>query len=336
MANLHDVAQKSGVSIATVSRVLNDDKSFSVSPATRKRVIKAASDLGYKNAKNTNINNQHLKIGIVQMHPETTLINDPYYHEAEKVMEKKQDEHQITLKKITTTSDHNFIYNDEAELDGIFAIGIFSEEDMKSLEQFSKNIVFVDHGPDDLKYYSAAPNFELVLKLSIEHFIQKGHKKIGYIGTKYSLDERKSNEIEYRRAYFESICKTFDMYNENFVIECQTNIQNGYDAMKNFIITANEIPTAFFISTDSVASGVIRAIIEAGLKIPDDISIITFNNTMLSEYALVPLTSIAVNIEDMIDAAYEDMRRLIAKKGKPQKTLVGCRLVERDSVADIS
>lgn len=332
MANLQKIATESNVSIATVSRILNDDKTFSVSAATRNRVIRVANELGYKF--NRKAPQENLHIGVVQMHPLTTLVNDPYYNEAEKVMEQKQAAHQFTLHKITTTNERTFLLERNIALDGILAIGIFSDADLQALAQLSTNIVFVDHGPDDLQYYSAAPNFELAVRLSLAHFIERGHRKIGYIGTKFSLDPRKSNEIEYRRAHFESITKQHGIYHEDFIIDCPTNTQGGYDSTNAFLRTHTALPTAFFVSTDVVASGVIRAIIEHGLKIPQDISLITFNNTVLSEYALVPLTSIAVNLEDMIDAAYEDMRRLISQKGRPQKTLVGCRLIARQSVAD--
>lgn len=350
MANLKDIAKLSNVSIASVSRILNDDETFNATKETKDKVKEVARQLNYKvqvrkKKDNSNISNNSnepkYNFGILQMYNSEALIDDPYYVKIESSLEALQVEYNFTVSKINNNHNNTFVNSTQNKLDGIFAIGIFSMAEIEALKELTPNFVFVDSAPSN-KYYGILPNFHRAICESIKYFLDNGHKKIGYIGEEYILGGEYNLWNEYgkvfepRRIYFESFLKPLGLFNQDFTIITKNNINSGYESTKKFLENHNDIPTAFFVSSDSCANGVIRAIIEAGYNIPNDISLIAFNNTILSESALVPLTSVAISSDQMATVAVRNMLELINKTGFPVKTSIQCGLVHRSSVATLN
>lgn len=343
MANLQDVAKSSGVSIASVSRILNNDPAFSVADATRKKVIKVADELGYRvgarhtKKKNSTLSKKQYRIGIVQMYPYHQLIEDPYYFHIESSLEQIAPAYNMVFSKIINHQDGTFSKSEEIDIDGIFAIGIYNSAEIERLKMICPTIVFIDSSPNDAEFSSVVPNFYLAVEQSIRYFLEAGHTKIGFIGERFTLGGRYNRVLEPRLVYFESIMKPMNLFNEEYIIEAKTNVTSGYEETKKFFDEhkQQDLPTAFFISSDSTASGVLRAAFEAGLKVPEDISIITFNNTILSECALVPLTSVAVHIDEMAVIAIRNMQQNLLGEAFTTRTVISCHIVKRHSVQKI-
>lgn len=338
MAKLQDVAKLSGVSIASVSRILNEDATFKTTQTTKDKVFQAAKELNYtlnvRNKKNLNKTPKYT-FGLIQMYNPEMLTQDPYYSIIESSIELLQVDYGFTISKIVNNQDSTFFNPSQAELDGIFAIGEFSTREILAIKEICTNIVFVDSAPSS-EHYGVTPNFHRGICESINCFLENGHKKIGFIGEEYILGGQNCCTYESRRIYFESCLRPINLYNPDYMIFTKTNISSGYEDTKAFLENNNDVPTAFFVSSDSCATGVIRAIIEAGYKIPQDISLIAFNNTILSESALVPLTSVAVSSNEMASIAVKNMIELINKTGFPVKTSIQCRLVHRSSVQTLN
>ncbi len=334
MSKLEDIAEKSGVSIATVSRILNNDLRFSVSEKTKKKVLSAANELEYIATRKQTAKAVTKKpnIGIVQMLPYSRLMDDPYYFKIENSIEEFKSRFEITTTKIINHQNGRFEFPEDSKLDGIFAIGKFDKREIDALVQISPNIVFIDSAPDDELYYGIVPNFQLAIEQAVKYFLEAGHTNIGFIGERYALGGTKNRILEPRRVFFESTMKTLNLYNEEYIIECEVNAKNCYEITCLYFSKNRNIPSAFFVATDTIASGVIRAVFEYGFKIPDDISIIAFNDTILSEHAIVPLTSISVLTEKMSIIALKNMQELLSGDGFPTKTVISCKLVERQSV----
>ena len=338
MANLRQIAKESGVSVTTVSRVLNNDETFSVSPNTRNKVLLAAETLGYTNSKTKgkpkSIRNDQKKytIGIIQMHSLTLLADDPYYYQIEASIESNKSQYTISTVNIQHINNQFFL-EDDVPLDGIFAIGVFNKSQITHMKQLCERIVFLDASPDDDVYYSVIPNFQLAVEKVVRYFLQRGHTSIGFIGEEYTLGGHKNRVVEPRLIYFKSLLTALNLYNPEYVIDASNNVTSGYNQTKHFLEQATSVPTAIFVASDSAVNGVIRAFVEKGYRIPEDISIITFNNTILSEHAFIPLTSVAVNIDQMVITAFKNMIELLESPSFPTKTIIPCYIVERDSVA---
>jgi LacI family transcriptional regulator len=111
------------------------------------------------------------------------------------------------------------------------------------------------------------------------------------------------------------------------------NATSGYQAMSKYIKEHGGAPEAIFVSSDAVSPGIVKAVKEAGLSIPGDVNIVTFNNTGFSEFSNPPLSSIEVFMRESAGAAVMCMYLLKRNYNHPKKIVIPCDLVDRDSVA---
>lgn len=337
MATLKDIAILTGVSITTISRILNNDTTLNVSNKTKDIVIETANKLNYKTIgqryKERKI--KKYKIGIAQMFDLEDQKKDIYYVMMKNVLEEICLEKNIEVMSLFRNQDKNFIKINKKKLDGIFPIGRFTIEEIENFESYTKNIVFIDSSPDELMYHSIIPNYQLGLKLALKHFIDKGHKNIGFIGSRYTFGNTKEWEIDSRYVYFKSFLERYELFNDKYVIECNMNAKSGYENMKTFLKN-NNIPSAFFISSDVIAPGILKALNEKNIKVPLDVSIITFNDTPLSEFATPSLSSIRIFMREYAHAALSVMEELWSGEHGVKKIIMPCNLVERESVKDFN
>lgn len=337
MATLKDIAEKTGVSVSAVSRVLNMDDTISVSAETRKRIFEAAKELGYNSkSKNKGSNTRDsLKMGIAQMFEMEQIMEDVYYLYMKTALEEACFARNIETTSLFRNPQGQFVTNGSEALDGIFAIGSFTKEEIKSFHKYTDNIVFVDSTPDDEKYYSAVPNFHLGVRQAVNRFIEGGHKKIGFIGSHFTLQETRDLILDNRLYYFRNMLKEKGIYREEFILNSEMNSKSAFNVMKNFFETSDEYPTAIFVSSDAMAQGVIKAVTNAGLSIPEDISLIAFNDTLLSQNAMPPLSSVRVLQREIADAAVRSMEEQRKGSAHPYKTVIPCVYMERSSVKNL-
>ena len=206
MATLKDIAKLTGVSISTISRILNNDTTLNVSSQTKDKVIETASKLNYKTIaqRYKDSKTKKYKIGIAQMFDLEEQKKGIYYVMMRTVLEEICLEKNIEVISLFRNQDKNFIKINKKKLDGIFPIGRFTVEEIENFELYTKNIVFIDSSPDELTYHSIIPNYQLGLKLALKHFLERGHKNIGFIGSRYTFGNTKEWEIDSRYVYFKS------------------------------------------------------------------------------------------------------------------------------------
>ena len=172
MATLKDIAALAGVSSATASRVLNQDPSLSVTEQTRQRVLDAARELGYRtvqqryqtvklleNADRAQPENAEKRIGIAQMFETEQLLEDIYYMLLKNLLDEACFEKRWSTVMLFRNEQHHFVKNDELPLDGIVAIGRFTQSEIDDFHALTDNIVFLDSSPDEEKYCSIVPRY---------------------------------------------------------------------------------------------------------------------------------------------------------------------------------
>lgn len=333
MSTLKEISMLTNVSISTVSRILNNDTTLSVTDATRAKVLSIAKSLDYKtigeryNSKKLN----KYKVGIAQMFELKEQEKDVYYILMKKTLEEICKEKGIATVTLFRNQEKNFTKLSPQKLSGIFPIGRFTLEEIKDFEIYTKNIVFLDSSPDELMYNSIIPDYQLGIKLALKNFLDNGHKNIGFIGSKYTFGNTKDMEVDSRYIFFKSYLENNGILNEEYFIECEMNSISGYYSMKKFL-KQKRLPTAFFISSDAIAPGILRALKEKKIKIPDDISIITFNDTPLSEFSNPALSSIKIFMREYMYEAIRLMEQLWEGENGVKKVIMPCNLVERDSI----
>lgn len=333
MATIKDIAKGAGVSIATVSRVLNLDETLNVSEETRKKVMEIAEELNYLTVKERKNKIKNYTIGIVYWYTEIQELNDPYFLSIRMAVEKKCSEEKIKFKPIDFQKIINEGIKEYTDLDGILAIGVFEKKEIELMEKLSKNIVFVDSSPEEWKYDSVVVDFKYGVKKALDYLTSLGHKKIGYLGGE-SIPHN-SNEslrkVNYREKTFKEYMEGINGYNEEWVLKGRFLPEDGYDLMKK-VLKEKNLPTAFFIASDPMAIGAYKAIAEAELKIPENISIVGFDDICTAKFLTPSLTTIKVYTEYMGNVAVDTLlERIRTGRQMSKKIVLPVKLIMRDS-----
>lgn len=337
MATLKEIAEKVGVSLATVSRVLNNDSGILVADETKAQILQVAGELNYRTAKQRkgkNFSKNMFIVGIVEMYDVVKQLQDPYYLLLRNIVEKKAFENNIKLVRFFK-QDNEFELAEEVELQGIIAVGKFTSDEVNELSKRTQNIVFIDSAPNDELYDSVKVNYKLGVKQALDYFLELGHKDIGFIGEKYTLGDNKIPMFDDRLKFFYEYMNNKQMLKEEFIINSSMTAEGGYEAINKFIRSESKMPTAFFTANDTIASGVIKGLQENGVKVPNDISIIGFNDTIISQYTNPPLTAIRVHIEYLGEVAVELMMEKLKGRQYAKKVIIPSEFILRNSVKDV-
>jgi LacI family transcriptional regulator len=158
---------------------------------------------------------------------------------------------------------------------------------------------------------------------------------VAYLGSVNTFGNRKKLSLDPRCYYFKSKMLHAGYFDENLIIDCAMKPKDGYEKFKKYIETHDTLPTGLFIASDAIVPGVMKCLSEYNLSVPDDISIVTFNNTNLSEFATPPLTSIEVFMVESVRSAIFCMEHIRQSDFGPKKVVVPCELVDRGSVKQI-
>lgn len=345
MATLKEIAHMAGVSPATVSRVLNQDPSLSVTDQTRERVLQTAKELGYRTVQQRYqaVRDQgggrhggrgEKRIGIAQMFEKQQLLEDIYYLMLKNVLDEVCFQRHWSTVMLFRNDQEHFVKNDELPLDGIVAIGRFTQGEIDDFHRYTENVVFLDSSPDEEKYCSIVPNYHLAVRQVLGCFWGRGYEQVAYLGSVYTFGPKKGLTIDPRFYYYKNSLLERGTYREDLVLDCEMNSRSSYAVMKAYLEQGKELPQAIFAASDVVAPGMLKALREYRVRIPQDVGVITFNNTSLSQLAEPPLSSVEVFLEENADAAAICMELLWQKKIHPKQIIISCKLEDRGSVGN--
>lgn len=347
MATLKDIASLAQVSQATVSRVLNQDPTICVAEETRRRILQAARDLGYRTVQQRYQTIMHTeedkislpekaerRIGIAQMFENRQLQEDIYYLILKNVLDQICFEKKLVTVMLFRNSQGHFVKNDELALDGIIAIGRFSQEEIRDFHCYTDNLVFLDSSPDEEKYCSIVPNYQLAIRQVLQCFRDRGCRKIAYLGSVYTLGDVKELTMDPRYYYFKNSLLERNMFDPELVIDCEMNARSSYLVVKEYLESGKPVPDAVFASSDAVAPGLMKALHEYGIRVPEQLGVITFNNTGFSRFSEPPLSSVELYVQENAEAAVLCMELLWQRKMHPKKIIISCSLEERGSVRE--
>lgn len=329
MATLKQIAQKTKVSITTVSRVLNNDKSLSVSDEIRQKILDTARSLQYKTPRNRMRlkSSKELQVGIVLWYDLQKETDDPYYMQIRMGIEKLAIESNIStdiIYKTNQTYDFQDIF-----YDGLILVGKFSQEEINQFCQKTKNLVFVDSSPRENEFDSVVIDFKESVEHILKYLLNKGYTSIGYIGGR----EFVSNNIqigERREKVFKDFLESKDLLDIKHMHIGEFTSESGYELMKNAL--QKSYAKVYFCGNDNIALGAIRAIHEKGLKIPQDIGIFGFNDGPYSEFTYPPLSTLHVPTEAMGRQALASIVEIIEGRELSIKKVLPTKIIERQSI----
>lgn len=342
MATLKEIARAAGVSPATVSRVLNQDPTLSVMDDTRQRVLRAARELGYQTVqqryqaahRQEEAPVWEKRIGIAQMFEKEQLLEDIYYLMLKNVVDEVCFARRWSTCTLLRNQDGHFVKNDDLPLDGIMAIGRFTQGEIEDFHRYTENLVFLDSNPDVEKYCSIVPNYHLAVRQVLQSLWKHGYERVAYLGSVYTFGPKKELTMDPRFYYYKNSLRERGTFAPDLVLDCEMNSASSYAVMHKYLSDGNPLPGAIFAASDVVAPGLLRALREFGFQVPRDLGIITFNNTSLSRMAQPPLDSVEVFLQENADSAAICMELLWQKKTHPKQIIISCKLEERGSVRD--
>lgn len=234
------------------------------------------------------------------LYSETMEIADSYYLTIRVHAKKEACANGLNVKEffIPKESDQTI---DFSEFTGIAIIG--DTEDWYNLESFRKSViasglpvVFSDFDPqeDEIVADCVINDFPEITAKALNHFIGMGYKKIGYVGSLgYHVKGEIREDIRYKS--FLEILKIRNLYNPDYVFRGKHSFaENGYELGK-LIIARGDLPEAIFIENDALAIGLMRALKDNGILVPDQISLIGCNDIPTAKYLSPPLSSVLIH-----------------------------------------
>jgi LacI family transcriptional regulator len=334
---ISDIARQSGVSTATVSLALNNKPG--VSQETRLRVLQIAEELEYpvKPAAVAGKNSRLATLGmIVKTDPNPLPPHaNPFYSKVIIGIEDVCRRNGINLLFATLPVDENnhpveipqLLYNER--IDGLLMVGAFVDETIVSISgKHTPHIVLVD-GYSNTESYDAVitDNFRAAYQ-AVEHLIQNGHQHIGLVGSEAN---GYPSLLERRNGYFRAL-KENEIAN-TYVANFNINTTHGYDETV-CLLKENPKITALFCVNDEIGFSAIRAAQDQGLRVPEDVSIIGFDDTYIAAKSRPTLTTMRVDTISMGRAAVHLLSmRLDNPEAARMTLLIHPTLMERESVA---
>lgn len=317
---LKDIAKEAGVSITTVSRILNEDYSLSVKKETKELVLNIVKKYNYKLPSQKKKTTK--KIALIHWYNLEQELEDNYYFAIRLGVEIAAHDHGIEIiKKFKNQS-----LDDIKNIDGVIAVGKFSSNEVKMIESVSKDVIFVDSSPNEEKFDSVVIDFESAVINAIKHLESVGAKNINYIGgIEYTNDGITIGER--REKVFTEYFKLTD---RSRIYVGDFTMQSGYDIMTN-IIKNNELKDGYVVASDPIAIGALKALNEHNIKIPKDVKIIGFNDIPQSSFTVPSLSTIKVHQTYMGEVAVNLVVERFEGRKIAKKTIISTELIVRNS-----
>ena len=306
--NIAEIARRANVSTATVSRTLN--QSGPVKAATARKVWRAVTDLNY-------VPNSHARalvsgrsriIGVI-----VSDITNPFFPELLRTFETRASEKQYDL--LVTSTDYETPRMTaclrrmlERKVDGVAMMT--SEMDLGVVKELSRRgvpIVFMDVGQVGPKMSHVAIDYGNGIRQAVDHLTGLGHKRIAFISGPLQLHSARTR----RQAFMEAMQMRGLPVDKKLIREGTHTAEGGREAMMS-LLRMTKRPTAVVSSNDWTAIGALNAIAAAGLRVPQDISLVGFDDIPLVNYTNPPLTSVRMSAADVGTVAFRALFGLIS------------------------
>jgi DNA-binding LacI/PurR family transcriptional regulator len=293
--DIRDVAAQARVSIATVSRAINHIPT--VDPELAERVWKVAGELNYfpNTQARALVSGKSKLLGLI-----VSEITNPFFPELIQEFEQIAVERGYEILIASTNYERKKMEQCarrmlERKVDGV-AVMTFGIEDFLFDRFASDNIpvVFIDAAPSRQFSSALAVDYRQGIYEGVQHLAVLGHRKIGFISGPLRLRSAEAR----RSAFLDCLRSAGIKPNPSWIIEGDHTLDGGRDAMQK-ILAQSDWPTAIMCSNDMTAIGVQHALFEANLKVPEDFSLIGFDDIHLAEYTIPPLTTVRMSCKDL-------------------------------------
>ena len=315
MVTIKDVAKEAGVAISTVSNVFN--RADIVSEETKQKVLLAEEKLHYIPNMNAKLlkSNRKNTIGLFL----TSLQGDFYKVLIQAVhLQCKLNNYMLNI-YVSNGNSPDEIYR-MIIASGVAGAIIYHEDlagdYVKRIATVNIPMVFLDRASKGRNISGVLSDDKLGATMAVDHLIKLGHKRIGYMHGNESGDDKHRYE-----GYVEMMEKNNLPIDENIVLRGYYEESLAYSEMRSLLSSGVELPDAMFCANDEMAWGCIQALQDVGIKVPEQVSVIGYDDSTLSAYYGVPLTTVHNPITEMGSASANELFRLLNDEGDKSGTV---------------
>lgn len=331
--NIKEVADRACVSTATVSRTING--SDVVKPRTAEKIWRVIRELGYYPSTQARAlaSGKSRILGLI-----ISDIVNPFFPELVKSFEFAATRHGYEV--IIANTDYNpermatcVRRMIERQADAVAIIT--SEIERHLIDELSRRkvpIVFLDVGKLRPLMSNISVEYGKGIQEAVQHIVSLGHKRIGFIAGPHNLKSARTR----RAAFLKCISDSGIENSQRIVVEGNHKVDGGDKAMTH-MLSLSDPPTAVLASNDLTAIGAMRAISRARLRVPEDISLIGFDDIELSLCTQPPLTTIRLSRAELGQKAFDALyRNLSGESSKGEEIKVTTSLIVRQSTAAVN
>jgi LacI family transcriptional regulator len=332
---IKDLSAQTGYSVGTISRVLNNQPN--VSQKARETILRAANECGFQlNANAKQLKQQHgnsILVLVKGRHNELfgSLVESIQEHIAEKyplIVEYMDESENEVLKALKLCREKKPL--------GVLFLGGDRENFLADFDKVNMPGVLVTCDASNLPFAnlsSVSSDDILAGRTAIEHLISLGHRKIAIIGGprifSSMTQERYRGCVEAFREYGVDFDEELDYESTRFSLDW------GYKAARQ-LLEKNRGYTAIFAMADVMAIGAIRALQDAGLRVPEDVSVVGLDGLTIGAYTVPRLTTIAQDVEALAERSVRILLDKIENQGTAHYEIVPVSLVDRESAQKLN
>jgi DNA-binding LacI/PurR family transcriptional regulator len=313
--DIRTIARLANVSIATVSRTIN--RLSTVNPKIAKRVWAVIEELDYypNTQARALVSGRSWMLGII-----VSEITNPFFPELIQGFEDIAVEHGYEILVSSTNYDpkrmsHCIRRMLERKVDGVAVMTFGIEEPL--LDQLSQRkvpLVFIDVGPDRPGVSVLKVDYHHGIRRGVQHLAALGHRNIAFVTGPMHLHSAQSRLKAFSRSLEECGIKP----DPAWILEGDHTLEGGMAAMER-LLAANHMPTAVMCSNDMTAIGVLHKVYRAGLRVPDDLSVIGFDDIHIAGVTIPPLTTVQMSRFELARAAVTALREQVEESPESRR-----------------
>ncbi|MHC5228734.1 LacI family DNA-binding transcriptional regulator [Enterococcus sp. LJL99] len=302
MVGIREVARKANVSPATVSRVLNHDKTISVAETTKERIFAVAANLNYDINQRKYVKKRLPSIGIISTISQKAAA-EGYYKELQIGLEEEARRLHLGMNRIYHLPDSPKKWTDLDQLGAIIIIGTVTKSAINSILAQNKQLIIVDNPEIQQNVDMVYGDLERMTRSVLELFLENGHQNIAYIGGKKAdFNEEGQPTIATHEKRTQTYLRFMEENKLERFIDCRLGAwdeASGERLTRQLLETSDNRPTALLLGNDLMAAGAYNAIQEKKLTIGKDIVLVSFDNLELTEKLTPKLTSVQINAKSI-------------------------------------
>ena len=297
---MQDIAQRLGVSTMTISKALSGKPG--VSEGMREKIKILAEEMGYVVPGVDKEEQKSYNIGVLLAEYYTEKYATFYWKLYQAISTKAVQRNCFAMIEVLSTQDERNLTMPKMitgeKVDGLVVLGSMDSNYLKMMkERVSVPVVYVDFYDDKVKEDSVISNSFYGTYQITNYLFSKGHKDIAFVGTLLTTKSITDRFLGYQKALMEhgkTVC-------DKWIIPDRDHERKGYDR----IVLPNDMPTAFVCNCDLTASHLVKSLKEEGYRVPEDISVVGYDDFLMAGLCDVDITSYGVDMEHMAEATVD-------------------------------